>query len=87
MSRTQNSIKNFIWAMIGQALYIIISFISRIFFVSILGKEYLGLNGLFSNVLMVLSLTELGVGTAIVYSLYEPLANKNTKKCKMLMNL
>lgn len=87
MSRTQNSIKNFICAMIGQAVGILINFITRIFFIRTLGNEYLGLNGLFSNILTVLSLAELGIGTAIVYSLYAPLAIKDIKKCKMLMQL
>lgn len=87
MSRTKSSIKNFIYALIGQCLGIAISFISRIFFVRILGNEFLGINGLFTNILTVLSLAELGVGTAITYSLYKPLAESDTQKCKMLMQL
>lgn len=86
-SRSTSSIKNAVTALIGQGIGIIISFIARIFFIKILGEEYLGLNGLFTNILTVLSLTELGVGTAITYSLYKPLAEKNIKKCKMLMQL
>lgn len=56
-------------------------------FIKILGSEYLGLNGLFTNILTVLSLAELGVGEAITYSLYKPLAQKDIAKCKMLMKL
>lgn len=87
MSRTKSSIKNFVFAMIGQALGLIISFIARIFFIQKLGTEYLGLNGLFTNLLSVLSLAELGVGNAITFSLYKPLAEQDIKKCKMLMTL
>lgn len=85
MSRTKSSIVNVITAFIGQGFGFIISFIARIFFIKILGEEYLGINGLFTNILTVLSLAELGVGTAITYSLYEPLAKKDIEKCKSLM--
>lgn len=85
MSRARKSIINFIYAILGQGLGLIISFISRIFFIRILGSEYLGLNGLFTNILTVLCLTELGVGSAINYSLYKPLADQDIRKCQMLM--
>ena len=52
-----------------------------------LGSEYLGLIGLFTNILSILSLAELGVGSAIVYSMYKPLAEKDEYKLKGLMNL
>ena len=87
MSRTKSSAVNFITAVVGQIFGLFASFISRIFFVKILGSEYLGLNGLFTNILTVLSLAELGVGSAITYSLYEPLAKKDFEKCKSLMKL
>ena len=87
MSRTRNSVKNLSYALIGQGIGFVISFIARIFFIQILGREYLGLNGLFTNVLTILSLAELGVGEAITYSLYKPLAMKDTRKCTMLMQV
>lgn len=87
MSRTKNTIKNFSVAIMGQVIGLFISFIARIFFIKILGEEYLGLNGLFTNILTVLSLAELGVGEAIIYSLYKPLAEKDTRKCNMIMQL
>lgn len=87
MSRTRNSLLNFLCAFIGQTLGLIVSFVARIFFIKILGSEYLGLNGLFTNILTVLSLAELGIGNAITYSLYKPLANHDTKKSKALMEL
>ena len=87
MSRTRNSVRNLSYALIGQGLGFVISFVARIFFIRILGSEYLGLNGLFTNVLTILSLAELGVGEAITFSLYKPLAENDTKKCIMLMQL
>ena len=87
MSRTKNSIRNLIVAIVGQGIGFVVSFIARIFFIRILGSEYLGLNGLFTNILTILSLAELGVGEAITFSLYKPLAENDTKKCKMLMGV
>ncbi len=87
MSRTKNSVKNLITAVVGQVIGFIISFVARIFFIRVLGKEYLGLNGLFTNILSILSLAELGVGEAIIFSLYKPLAENDTEKCTMLMQL
>ena len=65
---------------------LIISFLGRIVFVKILTDEYLGLNSLFTNILTMLSLVELGVGSAIVYSLYKPLAVNDKEKIKSLMH-
>ena len=86
-SRTKNSVKNLYTALIGQGIGFIVSFIARIFFIRILGSEYLGLNGLFTNILTILSLAELGVGEAITFSLYKPLAEGDIKKCTMLMQV
>ena len=87
MSRTKNSIKNSYISLIFQGLGLFINFIVRIFFIKYLGNEYLGINGLMTNLLNVLSLAELGVGEAINFSLYEPLAKNNKEKVKSLMQL
>lgn len=87
MSRTSNMIRNVSFSFVGQGLGILASFIVRIVFIRILGNTYLGLDGLFSNILTILSLSELGVGTAITYSLYKPLADKDKSKLKSLMYL
>ena len=60
-------------------------FILRIVFVKVLNEVYLGVNGLLSNVLGILALSELGIGTAINFSLYKPLASKDEKKINSLM--
>ena len=87
MSRTKLSIINLTVAMTGQVIGIIISFIARIYFIKILGAEYLGINGLFTNLLAMISLVELGIGPAIVFSLYKPLAESDVQKVKALMFL
>ena len=55
MSRTNSSVKNLIVAFAGQVLGILISLVSRIIFLSFLNEEYLGLNGLFTNILTIFS--------------------------------
>lgn len=87
MNRTAYSIRNTKYAIIGQTIGILVSFVSRMIFVKILGVEYLGINGLFSNLLYMLTFADLGVGTAIVYSLYKPLADMDIPKIKALMKL
>lgn len=84
--RTENSIKNIIMNFLYNLLNYGLRFVSRIVFVKTLAEVYLGVNGLLSNVLGILALTELGIGTAIGYSLYEPLAKKNVEKTRSLMN-
>lgn len=87
MERTNSSIKNLIFALVGQAAGVIINFIARTVFLRILTAEYLGLNGLFTNILSMLSLMELGVGSAMTFSLYKPLASNDKEKVKSLMSL
>ena len=70
MSRTGNTIKNTYVGIIAQVVTIILNFVNRTIFIKFLGVEYLGMGGLFSNVLSMLSLAELGIGVAMVYNLY-----------------
>ncbi len=85
--RTINSIKNISFGLISQLTSTLIAFVTRTIFIYILGVEYLGIQGLFTNILSILSLANLGFGTAIVYSLYKPISEKNTKEIKAYMNL
>ena len=64
---------------------LVLQFISRTVFIYCLGETYLGINGLFSNILGVLSFAELGIGTAINFSLYKPVAENNIEKIKSYM--
>lgn len=86
-SRTQNSVRNTIYGLIVVLLNVVISFATRTFLVKCLGIEVLGLNGLFTEVIAMMSLAELGVGMAIVYSLYQPLYKSDYKKISQLMSL
>lgn len=83
--RTKYAIRNILTAWTGQIFMVIFNFILRRIFVRYLDVSYLGINGLFSNILSLLSLAELGIGTAIVYSLYEPLAKEDWDKTALLM--
>lgn len=84
-SRTINSLKNIITGFFGQFVQLGISFVNRIVFVRCLSEAYLGVNGLFTNVLSMLSLAELGISSAISYALYKPLAYKDNSKIASLM--
>lgn len=87
MSRTENSLRNIRYALAGQFLGIAVSFVARIVFVRVLSAEYLGLNGLFSNILTMLSIAELGIGSAITFSMYEPLAQQDRPRLRALMGV
>ena len=84
-SRTTNTIYNFTTSIGGQLLVILMQFVVRTVFIHTLGKSYLGINGLFSNILSMLSLAELGVGSAIIFKLYEPVAKKDEHRIAILM--
>lgn len=87
MSRTDNSLKNLKTAVLFKLAAIVVNFIARKIFVVVLTKEYLGLDGTFANILTMLSLAELGVGTAITYSMYKPLAEGDRELILSLMTL
>ena len=83
--RTINAFRNFITGFAGQLVSMLLSFASRTVFIYVLGEEYLGVNGLFSSILSVLSFSELGIGAAITYELYKPIADKDSEKIRSLM--
>ena len=65
--RTKKTMKNSIISLFSKIIFILMTFVCRTFFIKYLGNEYLGVNGLFSNVLTILSLAELGIGNAIIF--------------------
>ena len=77
--RTKNSIKNVSVSIAMSITTFLVGFIFQKAFVVMMGTEYLGLNGLFTNILSILCVTELGFGSAIVYNLYKPLADNDHK--------
>lgn len=83
--RSKNSIRNVSVTVICQIINILLSFLCRTIFIQLLSETYLGLSGLFSDVLYVLSVAELGIGTAITFSMYKPLAQNNQKEIGALM--
>ncbi len=85
--RLKNTAINAAYSYLYQLLYMAIGVVSRLIFVRYLGRDYLGVNGLFSNILGVLSISELGVGTAIGFALYKPLAQNDKEKIKSIMAL
>ena len=84
-SRTKNSLINMIVSLSSNVVSIIIGFIAQAVFIKTLGNEYLGLNGVFSNVISMLCIVELGIGSAIIYNLYKPIANSDYETIKSLM--
>jgi len=86
-NRTDNSIRNSIVSLTTQSVGLVMSFISRTFFIYFLGVSYVGINGLFSNILSILSFAELGIGTAIVYAMYKPIADRDVRLISGYMNL
>ena len=86
-SRTSNSLKNMAFGVGSQMLSILLGFFTRWMFIALLGKEYLGVSGLFTNVLSLLSLANLGFDTAIIYSLYKPLAEGDMVTVKGYMRV
>ncbi len=87
MKRAKSSMMNMGAGIIGQSLALVVSYIARRVFLDVLNADYLGVNNLFTNILSMLSLVEIGIGPAIVYSLYKPLAEHDTAKVKVLMKL
>lgn len=86
-SRTKNVSINMSVALFCQVINLILNFVSRTIFIKTLGADYLGVNGLFSNVLSILSFAELGIGNAIIFSMYKPLAEHDEDKLASLMLL
>ena len=84
--RTLNTLKNVIGNFASNLSLNLLRFVSRIIFIKCLNEVYLGVNGLLSNVLGLLALSELGISTAINYSLYKPLEKKDKDKIRSLMN-
>lgn len=83
--RTKNTFNNIVMALINTVLINVLRFVTRTIFIHYLSSLYLGVNGLLSNVLGILSLADLGISTAIGFSLYEPLAKDDKEKTKSLM--
>lgn len=87
IERTKNTLRSIFFGFGYRIINIILPFISRTVILYILGEQYLGLSSLFSSVLSFLSLAELGVGSAMVYSMYKPIAENDDETICALLNL
>ena len=87
MGRVQKAAKNIFFGYISNFMILILGFWQRDVFIRVLGETLLGVNTLYADILSVLSLAELGVGTALNYSLYKPVANRDREKIKSYMRL
>lgn len=86
LNRVQNAKRNIIFGCMNKFVAIIFPVISRTVLIATLGAEYLGLNSLFTSVLSVLSLSELGFSGAVVYNMYKPVAEGNTETICAILN-
>lgn len=84
-SRTEYSLINIFTGMAGYGINTVIGFVCRIIFVRTLAADYLGISGLFTNILSMLSLAELGISSAVTYALYKPIAENDECKITALM--
>ena len=84
-SRVNKVIKNFVYGAGAQVLLTLFPFVNRTIFIYTLGVDYLGISGLFSSILSVLSMAELGIGNIVIYSLYKPVAEGNKERIRGLI--
>lgn len=86
INRAKNAKRNIIAGLVNKISAIVLPFVVRTVFIHTLGAEYLGLNSFFTSILQVLNLSELGVGTAIIYSMYKPIAENDSEQICALLN-
>lgn len=85
--RVESSIKNLKYSYILKATSMLLHLVTRVVFIKYLSVELLGANGLFSNIIGILSFADLGIGAAITFSLYKPLEQQDHEKIKTLIHL
>ena len=83
--KSSAALKNSASAMVGNAVNILAKFVAQRVFVQVLGIQFLGLNGILSNVISALNIVELGISSAIIYNLYEPIKKHDVKTVKSLL--
>ena len=82
----KNAIRGTVWGILEKVSSLFFPFIIRTIIIRNLGSEYAGLSSLFTSILSVLNLTELGFGSAVVYAMYEPIASENEGELNALLN-
>lgn len=86
LSRTENASRNILWGAINKIISLGLPFITRTVMIYTLGMQYVGLGSLFTSILQVLSFAELGIGSALVFSMYKPMAEGDDEKVCALLN-
>lgn len=87
MGRVRQAEKNIFFGYISNFIIMIMGLLQRTVFIMVLDRALLGVNSLYTDILSVLSLAELGIGSALNYSLYKPVANNDQEKIKSYMRL
>lgn len=87
INKTRNATRNVFFGVVEKTYSLLVPFVFRTIMIRTIGVQYLGLNSLFSSVLQVLNLAELGVGSAMVFSMYKPIAEDDTDHICALMRL
>lgn len=86
LEKTKNTKRNIVSGLVNKVVTLVLPFIVRTIIIKKLGSEYLGLNSLFSSILQVLNLSELGFASAVVYGMYKPIAEDDTEAICALLN-
>lgn len=86
LDKTNNAKKGIVTGLINKVITLLIPFIVRTIFIRVIGIEYAGLNSLFTSILQVLNLAELGFASAVVYSMYKPIAERDDETICALLN-
>lgn len=87
LSRTENASRNILWGVLSRIISLGVPFATRTVMIYTFGMRYVGLGSLFTSIIQVLSFAELGVGSALVFSMYKPMAEGDDAKVSALLNL
>ena len=84
--RSENSVRNVSTGIANKVLMMLLAFATRTLFIRLLGADYTGVSSLYSNILSVLSLAEMGMGNVLMFYLYSALKNQDTERIRALVN-
>ncbi len=87
IERTKNATRNIIFGLILKGYQLVVPFLMRTAMIYLMGVQFVGLNSLFTSVLQVLNLAEMGIGSAMIYSMYKPIAEDDEETICALMRL
>ena len=87
LTRTEYSLKNAYTTTVLRVVAILMGYAVRVVFTHTLSQSYVGINGLFTDLLNVLALSELGIESAITFALYKPIADNDVEEQKSLMKI